>query len=324
MGVQMLGSGSYVPELVVTNDDLQRQYGFDPEWIVNRTGIHERRFAAPHQATSDLCIIASQRCLKAAGVPAADVDLVIVGTMTPDMSFPSTACIVQDRLKINAPAFDLQAACAGFSYALITGAQFVAAKTCRRVLVIGGDCNSRVINPNDSKSYPLFGDGAGAVLLGPGEPDQGMVTYQFGADGSGGDLLNRPACGSRMVPSVEALEGGLHYLTMDGRAVFKWAVRMLADSTTTVLKQAGCPIDNVRWFIPHQANIRIIHAATDVLGIPRESVYKNLDKYGNTSGGSIPIALDELLRDGQVHRGDLLLTSGFGAGLTWGTCLWRW
>jgi 3-oxoacyl-[acyl-carrier-protein] synthase-3 len=127
-----------------------------------------------------------------------------------------------------------------------------------------------------------------------------------------------------MVPSVEALEGGLHYLTMDGRAVFKWAVRMLADSTTTVLKQAGCPIDNVRWFIPHQANIRIIHAATDVLGIPRESVYKNLDKYGNTSGGSIPIALDELLRDGQVHRGDLLLTSGFGAGLTWGTCLWRW
>jgi 3-oxoacyl-[acyl-carrier-protein] synthase-3 len=190
--------------------------------------------------------------------------------------------------------------------------------------VIGGDCNSRVINPGDQKSYPLFGDGAGAVLLAPGDVDQGMVSYQLGADGSGGDLLNRPAGGSRMPPTAEALEQGLHYLTMDGRAVFKWAVRTLADSTQDVLDHAGFRVADIRWFIPHQANVRIIHAATDVLGFHRDTVFKNLDRYGNTSGGSIPIALDEALRDGLVRRGDLILLAGFGAGLTWGTTLWRW
>ncbi len=323
-GVQILGTGSYLPERVVTNEDLRDQYGFDPEWIVNRTGIHERRFAAPHQATSDLCVHAAVRCLKAAECDPSEVDLVVVGTMTPDMSFPSTACLVQDRLKLNCPAFDLQAACAGFSYALITASQFVAAGTSKRALVIGGDCNSRVINPRDPKSFPLFGDGAGAALVGPGSPEQGMVAYQLGADGSGGDLLSRPSCGSRMPPSVEALEKGLQYLTMDGRAVFKWAVRMLTDSTHAVLARAERGVEDVRWFIPHQANVRIIHAASDVLGFHRDAVFKNLDRYGNTSGGSIPIALDELYRAGGIRRGDLLLTSGFGAGLTWGTALWRW
>ncbi len=324
LGVQILGTGSYVPDRVVSNEDLRELYGFEPDWIVNRTGIHERRFAAPHQATSDLCLIAAQRCLKAADVDPSEIDLVIVGTMTPDMSFPSTACLLQDRMKLPCAGFDLQAACAGFIYALIVGCQFIKAGTCKRVLVVGGDTNSRVINPHDPKSFPLFGDGAGAVVLAPGEPDQGMVAYQFGADGSGGDLLNRPACGSRLPASVEALEQGLQYLTMDGRAVFKWAVRMLADTTNAVLNHAGVPVEDVRWFIPHQANIRIIHAATDVLNINRDNVFKNLDKYGNTSGGSIPIALDEVVRSGGVKRGDLLLTSGFGAGLTWGTALWRW
>lgn len=323
-GVQILGTGRYLPERVVTNRDLQESLGFDPEWIVNRTGIHERRFAPEHQATSDLCAIAAERCLAASGCPAREVDLVVVGTMTPDMAFPSTACLVQDRLKLSCPAFDLQAACAGFMYALVTAAQFVAAGTSRRALVIGGDCNSRVINPGDQKSYPLFGDGAGAVLLGPGSPEQGLIAYQLGSDGSGGDLLNRPACGSRMPPSPEALASGLHYLAMDGRAVFKWAVRILADSSSSVLKHAGLTIENVRWFIPHQANIRIIHAASDVLGFDREHVVKNLDRYGNTSGGSIPIALDEVIEEGRLRRGNLLLVSGFGAGLTWGTALWRW
>jgi 3-oxoacyl-[acyl-carrier-protein] synthase-3 len=323
-GMQILATGSYVPEPVVTNDDLRDSHGFDPDWIINRTGIRERRFAPPHQATSDLCSIAAQRCLKAAQCDPADVDLLIIGTMTPDMCFPSTACLVQDALKLNCPAFDLQAACAGFVYALITAAQFVAAGTSERALVIGGDCNSRVINPSDQKSYPLFGDGAGAVLLGPGTKDQGMVAYQLGSDGSGGDLLNRPACGSRMPPSAAALDQGLHYLTMDGRAVFKWAVRTLTDSTIAVLEKAQCKVSDVRWFVPHQANVRIIHAASDVLGFHRDAVFKNLDRYGNTSGGSIPIALDEVQRDGAVQRGDLLLISGFGAGLTWGTALWRW
>jgi len=324
MGVQIVGSGSYLPDRVVTNADLQQSHGFDPDWIVNRTGIHERRFAPPHQATSDLCAEAALRCLKVAGCEASEVDLLVIGTMTPDMDFPSTACLVQDRLGLRCPAFDIQAACAGFMYALTTAAQFVAAGTSRRALVIGGDCNSRVINPRDQKSFPLFGDGAGAVLLAPGGPDQGMLAYQLGSDGSGGDLLNRPAGGSRMPPSVETVERGLHYLTMDGRAVFKWAVRVLADSAQAVLAQADRTIPDVRWFIPHQANIRIIHAASDVLGFPREVVFKNLDRYGNTSGGSIPIALDEILQQDQLRRGDLVLCSGFGAGLTWGTALWRW
>jgi 3-oxoacyl-[acyl-carrier-protein] synthase-3 len=320
----VIGTGSYVPEQVVTNEDLRALHGFDPEWIINRTGIHERRFAPPHQATSDLCAHAAARCLKAADCDPAEVDLLVLGTMTPDMCFPSTACMVQDRLKLVCPAFDLQAACAGFMYALITAAQFVATGTSRRALVIGGDCNSRVTNPQDQKSYPLFGDGAGAVLLAPGEKDQGMVSYQLGADGSGGDLLNRPACGSRMPPSAEALEQGLHYLTMDGKAIFKWAVRTLADSTQTVLAHAGRTVAGVRWFIPHQANVRIIHAASDVLGFGRGTVFKNLDRYGNTSGGSIPIALDEVVRQGLIERGDEILLAGFGAGLTWGTALWRW
>jgi 3-oxoacyl-[acyl-carrier-protein] synthase-3 len=324
LGVRILGTGSYVPERVISNHDLRETHGFDPEWIVNRTGIHQRRFALPHQATSDLCAHAAVRCLKAAQRDPSDVDLLVVATFTPDMAFPATANIVQDRLKLVCPAFDVQAACAGFVFALVVAAQFVATGNSRCALAIGGDCNSRVINPGDQKSYPLFGDGAGAVLLAPGERDQGLVAYQLGSDGSGGDLLCRPACGSRITPSAAALEKGLHYLTMDGRAVFKWAVRILADSALAVLEHADCRVPEVRWFIPHQANVRIIHAASDVLGFRRDSVYKNLERFGNTSAGSIPLALDELNRESPIERGDLILTSGFGAGLNWGTALWRW
>jgi 3-oxoacyl-[acyl-carrier-protein] synthase-3 len=324
LGVQVSGTGSYLPEQVVSNRDLQDSHGFDPDWIVNRTGIHERRFALPHQATSDLCTQAAIRCLRDAGRAPAEVDLLVVGTFTPDMAFPSTANLVQDQLKLACPAFDVQAACAGFVFALVIAAQFVATGNSHCALVIGGDCNSRVTNPGDQKSFPLFGDGAGAVLLEPGDRDQGLVAYQLGSDGSGGDLLSRPACGSRIPPSTAVLEQGLHYLTMDGRAVFKWAVRILADSTLAVLGHAGCQVRDIRWFVPHQANVRIIHAASDVLGFPRDAVFKNLERYGNTSAGSIPIALDELNRQGGFRRGDLLLTSGFGAGLNWGTVLWRW
>jgi 3-oxoacyl-[acyl-carrier-protein] synthase-3 len=323
-GIQILGTGSYVPELVVSNHDLLRTHGFDPDWIVNRTGIHERRFALPHQATSDLCNQAAIRCLRAAGREPNEVDLLVLATFTPDMAFPSTANLVQDQLKLSCPAFDVQAACAGFVFALVIAAQFVGTGNSRCSLVVGGDCNSRVINPGDQKSFPLFGDGAGAVLLAPGTKEQGLVAYQLGSDGSGGDLLSRPACGSRIPPTVEALERGLQYLTMDGRAVFKWAVRILTDSTIDVLAEADCKIHDIRWFVPHQANVRIIHAASDVLGFHRDAVFKNLEKYGNTSAGSIPIALDELIQDGLIERGDLLLTSGFGAGLNWGTALWRW
>src|SRR3984885_7819659 len=224
LGVQILSSGSYVPEQVVTNQDLRETHGFDPEWIVNRTGIHERRFALPHQATSDLCIQAAIRCLRDAGRVPSDVDLLVLATFTPDMAFPSTANLVQDQLKLTCPAFDVQAACAGFAFALVIAAQFVATGNSQCALVVGGDCNSRVINPGDQKSFPLFGDGAGAVVLARGESDQGLVAYQLGSDGSGGDLLSRPACGSRIPPSAAVLEKGLHYLTMDGRGAFKGEV----------------------------------------------------------------------------------------------------
>lgn len=323
-GWQVLGIGSYVPDPVVTNADLRDRLGFDCDWIVQRTGIEERRHAPAHMATSDLCYEAAVRCLDDAHVKPNEVDMLVVGTFTPDMPFPSTACLLQHRMNLFCGAFDVQAACAGFIYALTIGAQFVKTGTAKRCLVVGGDCNSRVINPNDQKTYPLFGDGAGAVLLGPGSEEQGFLACQLGADGSGGDLLSRPACGSRLPPTAAALDADLHYMHMDGRAVFRWAVNMVTDSTTEVMKHADCSAEDIALFVPHQANIRIIRAVSDVLGFPRDRVFHNLDRYGNTSAGSIPLALDEARAAGRFDRGDLLLTSGFGAGLTWGSAVIRW
>lgn len=323
-GVQVVGTGSYAPEVVVTNEDLQRRLGFDPDWIVQRTGIRERRFAPPEMATSDLAAEAAKRCLQSAGVSPSEVDLVIVGTFTPDMLCPSTACLIQDRLGIRAPAFDLQAACAGFMYALVTGMQFVASGSSRRALIIGADCNSRIINPRDSRTYPLFGDGAGAVLLAPGSPDQGLLSYTLGSDGSGAELLMRQMGGSRLPLAVDLMDEDMHYLQMDGRAVFKWAVRLLGDTVDDVLRPAELKVADVNLFVAHQANIRIINAAADLVGFRPDQVYVNLDRYGNTSGASIPLALDEALAEGRLKRGDHLLVCGFGAGLAWGTGLLKW
>jgi 3-oxoacyl-[acyl-carrier-protein] synthase-3 len=320
----VVGTGSYVPDAVISNDHLHQRFGFDSDWIVKRTGILERRHALPHQATSDLCVEAARRCIDQAGVKVDDIDLCLVGTFTPDMAFPSTACLVQDQLKLNCPAVDMQAACAGFLYALITGAAYVASGASDLALIIGGDCNSRILNPNDIKTYPLFGDGAGAVLLTRGRPDQGILSYSLGADGSGGDLLSRPACGSRLPPTAELLDKGLHYMHMDGRAVFRWAVAILCDTIQDVLNHSGFSADDVNVYIPHQANIRIINAAVDVLHIPRSRVFNNLDRYGNTSAGSVPLALDEAMTERRIKRGDLVVLSGFGAGLAWGTALIRW
>ena len=318
-GVQIIGTGSYVPDRVVTNEELEREYGFDASWILQRTGIRERRFAPPELATSDLCMEAASQCIDSAHVDLSDIDMLIVGTFTPDNSFPSTACLVQDRLGLDCGAFDIQAACSGFIYALVNGMTFVGSGQSQLCLVIGGDCNSRIINPKDSKTFPLFGDGAGAVLVAPGASDQGLISYRLGSDGSGGALLQRPACGSRMVPTVERIEQGLHYLEMDGRAVFKWAVNIITDSCIEVLEHAGLKVDDLNLVISHQANIRIINAATDVLGFPRARVFNNLDRYGNTSAGSIPIAMDEARSAGHLNRGDKILLTGFGAGLTWGS-----
>jgi 3-oxoacyl-[acyl-carrier-protein] synthase-3 len=324
LGVRVLGTGSYVPDAVVTNEHLHQRFGFDSDWIVKRTGILERRHVLPHQATSDLCHEAAVRCLDNAGVRPEDIDLLVLATFTPDMSFPSTACLVQDRLKLTCAAVEVEAACAGFLYALITGAAYIASGASDVALVIGGDCNSRILNPNDVKTYPLFGDGAGAVVLARGRPDQGLLSFSLGADGGGGDLLSRPACGSRLPPSPELLSKGLHYMHMDGRAVFRWAVAILCDTIQDVLAHAGYRTTDVDLYVPHQANIRIINAAIDVLHIPRSRVFNNLDRYGNTSAGSVPLALDEAMIEGRIKPGQLVVLSGFGAGLTWGTTLMRW
>lgn len=324
MGVQVVGTGSYVPDAVVSNDHLHARLGFDSDWIVKRTGILERRHALPHQATSDLCVEASKRCIEQSGVNTKDIDLLLLATFTPDMSFPATACLVQDRLGLTCPAVDMQAACAGFMYALITGCAYVVSGASDLALIVAGDCNSRVLNPDDLKTYPLFGDGAGAVLLSRGRPDQGILSYSMGADGSGGDLLSRPACGSRRPPTPELLQRGMHFMQMDGRAVFRWAVAILCDTIQDVLTASGLQSEDVELYIPHQANIRIINAAIDVLHIPRSRVFNNLERYGNTSAGSIPLALDEAISEQRVKPGNRVMMSGFGAGLTWGTALMCW
>ncbi len=239
-------------------------------------------------------------------------------------SFPSTACLVQDRLKLRCAAIEVEAACAGFMYALITGAAYVVSGASETALIIGGDTNSRILNPTDIKTYPLFGDGAGAVLITRGRDDQGLLSFSLGSDGSGGDYLSRPACGSRMPPKPELIEQDMHYMYMDGRAVFRWAVAILCDTIQDVLNDQNIEPSDVSLYIPHQANIRIINAAIDVLKISRDRVYNNLDKYGNTSAGSVPIALDEAVRAGRVQRGNRIVMSGFGAGLAWGTALMRW
>lgn len=323
-GVRIVGTGSYVPDSVVTNDHLHQRLGCDSDWIIKRTGILERRHALPYQATSDLCTEAGRRCLEQANVHPKDVDLLILATFTPDMSIPSTACLVQDALKLNCGAMDVQVACSGFVYALVTGAAYVISGASDLTLVIGGDCNTRIVDPNDVKTYPLFGDGAGAVLLARGRPDQGLLSYCLGSDGSGAEWLNRPACGSRLPPTPELLAEGKHYMQMEGRAVFRWAVSILCDSIQDVLRASGLRPSDIDLYVPHQANIRIINAAIDVLHIPRSKVYNNLERYGNTSAGSIPLALDEAFIDGLIEPGNLLVMSGFGGGLSWGSAVWRW
>jgi 3-oxoacyl-[acyl-carrier-protein] synthase-3 len=322
-GVQVLGIGDYVPPHVVRNEDLS-SLGCDADWIVQRTGIRERRQAEPEQATSDLAYEAAVKCLDQAGVKAKDVDLIVLATMSADSPAPSTACRLQRRLGCSSPAFDVSAACAGFMYALATGMQYVKTGNARHVLVVGSDVMTRAVNPADKKTYPLFGDGAGAVLLGPGSQNQGLLAYTLGADGSGVDLLYIPGGGTREPLTAERLESGRQYLSMDGRAVFKWAVRLVADSCREVLGHAGLTTSDVTWLVLHQANKRILDAAAEDLGMPIDRVVMNLDRYGNTSAGSIPLILNELNQKGQLRRGDRILLSGFGAGLAWGTGLFAW
>lgn len=323
MGVQIVGTGSFVPDNVVTNDDLA-SLGCDAEWIIQRTGIRERRHAPLGMSTGDMAFKAAERCLAAAGVDRSEVDLLILATLSPDQLLPATATRVQDRLGLCCGAMDLSAACSGFVFALTTAMQFVATGASQRALVIGADANSRVVDPQDIKTYPLFGDGAGAVLIAPGSPEQGALAYTIGSDGSGTELLYRPTGGAiDPFENCDPDERGW-FMKMDGKPVFKWAVRLIEECSKDVITTAGLQLGDIDWWLLHQANARILDAAVESLSIERERVVMHLDRYGNTSAGSIPIALDETLRAGGIRRGHHLLMSGFGAGLTWGTIVFRW
>lgn len=324
MGVRIAAVGSYLPQRVVTNAELAEQLGFDADWILQRTGIRERRCAAPHEATSDLAIHAGRQCLERAGAGPRDVDLLILATASPDAVGPACACLVQEGLGLRCGAFDVMGACSGFTYALITAAQFVGTGCCRHVLVVGADCMTRVMNPHDMKSFPLFGDGAGAVLVTRGEPDQGLLAFQYGSEGSGQPLLTRPMGGSRIPPDASLFAEDLQYMHMDGKPVFKWAVQLLAETVPGVVRHAGLTPDELDLVAFHQANIRILHAAADYLGIDPGKLVVNLDRYGNTTGGSVPLALDEAQSTGRLKRGTTVLVSGFGAGLAFAHAVLRW
>lgn len=320
-GIEIAATGTYLPEQIVENADLAR-LGCDSEWIVQRTGILQRRRAADHQAASDLALPAARQCLERAGLAPADVDLIVVATMTPDHQTPSTACHLQRQLGCIAPAMDVNAACAGFMYAMITAAQFVGTGAARNALVVGTEVMSRAINPADVKTYPLFGDGAGAVLLRPtADRSKGLVSFTLGSEGEGAQSLCIPSGGSRQPMTAEALAAGEQYLHMEGRTVFKWAVRVVSDSTRDCLVHADLNVGDLDCWILHQANIRIIDSAVADFHVDRQKVIINLDRYGNTSAASIPLALDEAIHSGKIGPGSRILLSGFGSGLAWGTAI---
>jgi len=328
-GVRVLATGSYVPDQVVTNEALAA-LGCDSDWIVRRTGIRERRKASDDQATSDLAYQAALRVMQQANITADQIDLILVATITPDHPTPSTACELQRRLGAVAPAMDINAACAGFMYALVTASQFISTGNAKCALIVGADVMSRTVDPDDKKTYPLFGDAAGAAILVAADLSldsktlPGILSYQLGSEGCGGEMLCIPAGGTRMPLTPEAYSAGEQYLRMDGRGVFKWAVRVFEDSARDVLKHAGVTAEQLDSIVLHQANQRIIDSAVSHLNVPAEIVFVNLDRYGITSAASIPLALDEAVRSGKIKSGDHVLLCGFGAGLAWGTAIMRW
>lgn len=308
MNAGILGIGSYVPEKKLTNYDLEQMMDTSDEWIVSRTGIKERRIASDEQDTSDLAYEAAVEALKDANVKAEELDLILVGTVTPDKSFPSVACVIQEKLGAkNAAAMDISAACAGFIYGVVTAAQFVNTGTYSRILVIGAEKLTKIVNWEDRNTAVLFGDGAGAAVIGPVSEGRGILSYELGADGTGGKHLYK---------------GGDH-LVMNGREVFKFAVRQMGDSCENVLKLAGLTKEEVDFLIPHQANTRIMDAARERLQLPKEKMSVIIDRHGNTSSSSIPIALVEEYKKGNVKEDDVLVLVGFGGGLTWGAIALR-
>ena len=318
LDVSITGLGCKVPDRVVTNEELSQYVDTTDEWILERTGIRERRIAAPDEALSDLALPACRDALAQAGVEGRDIDLLIVATVTPDMAFPSTAAILADALGASeAAAYDLSAGCTGFMYALAQGYGMLAGGLAKRALVVGGDVLSRIFDWEDRSTLVLFGDGAGAVVL-EAVPERGFIGFELGADGGGGANLWLPGSGSRLFDEPDK------YVKMNGREVFRFATRILVQSAEQLLARCGVSIDEVDLYVPHQANTRIIDHATRKLGVPSERVVINVDRYGNTSSGSIPLALADAAADGRLRPGELVLMTGMGAGLTWGSALMRW
>jgi 3-oxoacyl-[acyl-carrier-protein] synthase III len=322
--ISITGFGAYAPERVVTNEELSAIVDTSDEWIIERTGIRERRVAAPEQALSDICLPAIHEALEQAGVAAKDIDLIVVATVTPDMVFPSTGALIADTIgSPDAAAYDLSAGCTGFMYALAQAYGMIAGGLSERALVVGGDVLSRIVDWNDRATCVLFGDGAGAVVLEHVE-EGGFLGFELGAEGAGGVHLYLPAGGSREATTAESLAAGDHFVRMNGREVFKFATRILVSSAHDILDECGATVDDVDVYIPHQANVRIIDHAAKKLGIPQNRVVVNADRYGNTSSGSIPLAIADAAADGRLRAGELVLMTGMGAGLTWGSALMTW
>lgn len=318
------GWGMYVPHTVLTNRDLEAMLDTSDEWITSRTGIRERRIVSPGETTSSMAIAASRQAMTRAELEPSDIDLVIVGTATPDYQFPATACLVQDALGIRGGAFDLEAGCTSFMYALSIASSMIASGMHRNVLVVGSEVLSRILDWTDRSTCVLFGDGAGAVVVSEGRYAEFDPQYVLGSDGSGGSALCLPAGGSRLPASAETVRDRLHFVKMSGPEVFRFATRVVVEATHQVLAKAGLGVQDIDVFVPHQANTRIIDSAVRRLHIPVDRLFVNIDRYGNTSSASIPIALCEAEAQGRVQPGDTVVMVGFGAGLTWGAGAIQW
>jgi 3-oxoacyl-[acyl-carrier-protein] synthase III len=322
---RITGTGSALPEKVLTNFDLEKMVDTSDEWIVARTGIRERRIAVEGEYTSTFASAAALKALEMAGVAASEIDMIIVGTLSPDFPFPSTACIVQKDIgATNAFCYDLSAACSGFIYALATAEKFIVSGSVKKVLVIGAEVLSRIVDWTDRNTCLLFGDGAGAVVLEAVEGENGILSSHMHSDGNYWDILYQKGSGSRYPATQQNLDDKMVYLTMHGNEVFKYAVRAMAEVALEALAANGMTAADISLFIPHQANQRIVDSVGKRLALTNDQVFVNLDRYGNTSAASIPIALDEAMRAGRIKEGDIVLLDAFGGGLTWGASLLRW
>jgi len=319
------GWGAAVPAGRLTNADLEARVDTSDQWIVERTGIRERRYAAEGETTATLAIEAGANAIKSAGLTPDAIDLLVVATATPEQPIPHTGAFVGDGLGLRCASFDINVGCAGFIYELVTGAALLQAGNLDHVLVIGCETLSRIVDPRDRGTCIIFGDGAAAVVLAPTTDDgPGILGWDLGCDGSATGLVGLPAGGSRLPASQDTIDDGLHYLKMQGQELFRRAVRVVVESVGVTLARSGITADDVSWFIPHQANLRIIEAAANRLGIPRERTVVNIERFGNTSAASIPLAMSEAADDGRIRDGDLVLMSGFGAGMAWGSVVVRW